>query len=402
MSHIIDQYMSFSIQAVINSRRIKKNGTASIYLRIIINRQFKDLPLDLSWHVDLWKNEKCQPTNKKCTVANDYNLIIDAAKSKAHEIFVQYRLRNLPLSLDVFMKEYRSNLNRDDFVVYYRQKMLQRLKEKEITESSVKSHKVTLKYLERWKKEFMFSGLDERTAIQFDEWLFKKTGANSINGRWSHHRNFKTYLNFAKKDKIQFINPYDFFTAKQTMGRFQPLTFAQFMDIWDAYQGDWYGAKDRDVVRAFLFACFTGMRHSDVRRMNIEWMDGDFIEFIPYKTRKHGTKVRVPATPEALKLLSQEIADSRRSVLFCSISEQKQNEAMREIGKQIGFKGNLCFQVARETFATLYMENGGKLEVLASFLGHTSTKMSEKYIKIRDSRKREEADKISGFIKTKN
>jgi integrase len=48
------------------------------------------------------------------------------------------------------------------------------------------------------------------------------------------------------------------------------------------------------------------------------------------------------------------------------------------------------------------MENGGKLEVLASFLGHTSTKMSEKYIKIRDSRKREEADKISGFIKTKN
>ena len=81
--------MTFSIHAVINSRRIKKNGTAAIYLRVIINRQFKDLPLDISWHAKLWKDERCQPINKKCTVANDYNLIIEAAKAKSHEIFVQ-------------------------------------------------------------------------------------------------------------------------------------------------------------------------------------------------------------------------------------------------------------------------------------------------------------------------
>jgi integrase len=54
--------------------------------------------------------------------------------------------------------------------------------------------------------------------------------------------------------------------------------------------------------------------------------------------------------------------------------------------------------VGRETFATLYMEQDGKLEVLASLMGHTTTKMSEKYIKIRDQRKKEEAHRIASFL----
>lgn len=393
--------MSVSIHAVLNLRRVRKDGRAAIYLRVVIDRRFKDIALELAWYPELWKNESCQKRQTPDKEADDFNLIIQAAKARAHEVFVQYRLRNLHLSLDTFLKEYKSNLNRDDFLVYYRQKLLQRLKEKEITASSAKNHTVTLRYLERWRKSILFSELDERAAIRFDEFLGKKTGCGTINGRWGHHKNFKTYLNFAKKDKIVFVHPYDYFTAKQTMGRYQPMTAGQLADIWEAYKRHWYAERERASVRAFLFACFTGMRHSDVRRVSVEWIDGHFLEFVPWKTRKHGTVVRVPMVPEALDLLREEIGEHGKERIFRSISEQKQNQVMRKIGVSIGYRGNLCFQVARETFATLYMEGDGKLEVLASFLGHTSTQMSEKYIKIRDARKQEEAAKISAFVRSK-
>jgi integrase len=141
------------------------------------------------------------------------------------------------------------------------------------------------------------------------------------------------------------------------------------------------------------------MRHGDVRRMRMDWLDGDFIDFVPYKTRKHGTRVRVPASNYALNLIAEEMAEVGKEPMFCTAAEQTQNMIIREIGKTLHLKVNLCFQIGRETFATLYMENDGKLEVLASYLGHTSTKMSEKYVKIRDGRKKQEMERIEGFLK---
>jgi integrase len=182
------------------------------------------------------------------------------------------------------------------------------------------------------------------------------------------------------------------------MGRFQPLTQAEFLDMWNYYNGLEIKRTDREVLRAFLFACVTGMRHSDVRRMNMEWISGDFFDFIPYKTRRFGTKVRIPVTKESLDLIADELDEVGREPMFCSISEQKQNRYIRDIAILLDVKTPVCFQVARETFATLYMEKDGKLEVLAAFLGHTTTKMSEKYVKIRDQRKREESLRISSFF----
>lgn len=140
------------------------------------------------------------------------------------------------------------------------------------------------------------------------------------------------------------------------------------------------------------------MRHGDVRRVDLDWLDGEFFQFIPYKTRRFGTRVRVPATKEALDFIADDVDEIGKSPLFSGISEQKQNEILKDIASILGLRPGLCFQVGRETFATLYMENDGKLEVLASFLGHTSTKMTEKYVKIRDQRKKEESVRISSFF----
>jgi len=257
---------------------------------------------------------------------------------------------------------------------------------------------VTLNHLKKWKKSLKFSDLDDQTAQRFDNFLIKKSTSQAINSRWGQHKNFKTYLSLAKKERVNFINPYDFYHARSENGRFLPLTQPEFLELWNFYNGLECIGTEREVVRAFLFTCVTGMRHSDVRRVLPDWINGEFFEFIPHKTRRFGTKIRFPITSESLGFLADEIDEVGKYPLFSRISEQKQNSIIKEISRRIKISCDVCFQVGRETFATLYMENDGKLEVLAAFLGHTSTKMSEKYIKIRDQRKKEESHRISSFF----
>jgi integrase/recombinase XerD len=397
----MDNMISHSLKFVTEKHRIKKDGSAALYLRVTINRQSKKIPVKISWPVNQWDEAKqvCRPRHKADKECDDINLILRDTLARATEIFVQYRLRRLGLSIDTFLKEFNSNFNRDNFLVYYEQKMKNRLRDGEISSGSFRIHLTTLNHLKTWKKEILFSELTDKSAIEFEAWLKRKTGCQSKNARWCQHKNFKTYLNSAKRDNINFVNPYDFFKAKCEMGRFIPLTQYEFLEFWHYYNGIEIQGTDREVVRAFIFTCVTGMRHSDVRRVSLDWIDGDFFDFVPKKTQRFGTRVRLPVTKEALDLIADELDEVGQEPMFRRVSEQKQNKYISQIAERLGIKKNVCFQVGRETFATLYMEQDGKLEVLAAFMGHTSTKMSEKYIKIRDQRKRQESLRISAFFR---
>lgn len=384
--------------SIIQHPRVRRDGTSAIYLRITVERQSKRIALNLHWPPSYFHEGECLDRFKGDGQARDYNLIIRDALAKGNDILIEYRLRRKAVSLEGFVKQFEEGRPSEDFLAYMAAKMEQRLREKEITLRSYTTQLVTLNHLKAWRRRLPFDSLNERTAYQFETYLATKTGAKSINGRWGRHKTFKTYLNQAKSDRIQFINPYDYFKIKNQMGRFQPLYREELVRLWKLYLRDELIEREQRALRGFLFVCLTGMRHGDLRRFRMDWVDGEFFSWVPEKTRRFGTPVRVPASSYALRLLADEVADQTKKGLWKSYTEQKQNEYIRSIGDRLDLSTSLCFQVGRETFATLYMEQDGKLEILASFMGHTTTKMSEKYIKIRDQRKKEEAHRIASFL----
>lgn len=390
-----------SAKIVFNPQRLRQDGSVLLYLRVIVDRKKKDIDLKVHWDLSRFdrKNRRCTPKSKEDQLCKDYNLILGDAEAKATEIFIRYRLNRLDLTLDIFLKEFYSNLDTSDFLRYMEEKIKLRYRQGEIEESSRDNHLSTWRKITNWKASLSFSDLNNRTAQTFDSWMQRKTGAKSLNARWAHHKNFKTYLNLARKvDHIEFIQPYDYFKSKQEVGRYQPLTKDQFLQFWDFYQEPLIHPSHRVSLRAFLFCCVTGMRHGDLRRFSLDWIDGDFFDFIPHKTKRYGTRVRMPITKEALDLLADEIDEIGDTKIFQYPSEQKQNVFVNEISNLLEIKASICFQIGRETFATLYMEHDGKLEVLASFLGHTTTEMSMKYVKIMDQRKKSESIRISQFV----
>jgi len=389
-----------SAKIVFNPQRIRKDGTVLLYLRVIVDRKKKDIDLGIHWPKNRLdkKTGRCLPREKEDLLCEDYNLILKDADARATEIIVKYRLKRLDLTLDLFLKEYHCQISTEDFYLYYEKKANQRYRSGEIEESTRKNHLSTLRKLKLWKPNLSFADLEAKTAQQFDNWMRLKTKCKSLNGRHAHHKNFKTYLSLAtNQDEIQCINPYNFFKAKSEVGRYQPLTKEQFLQFWDYYQDPLIHPSHRIVLRSFLFCCLTGMRHGDVRRFSLDWIDGEFFDFIPHKTRRFGTRVRLPISKEALDLIADEIDEVGDVKMFRYPSEQKQNDYVEEISNLLEIKQKICFQIGRETMATLYMEHEGKLEVLASFLGHTTTKMSEKYVKIMDHRRKSEGLRISRF-----
>jgi site-specific recombinase XerD len=90
--------------------------------------------------------------------------------------------------------------------------------------------------------------------------------------------------------------------------------------------------------------------------------------------------------------------DGEDSNLFTNATGQKSNEAMEEIRQELGIRSKLHNHVGRESFATLYLENGGSLEVLKEYLAHSFIETTMKYVHVSDARKRRDLGMVDAIF----
>jgi integrase len=151
--------------------------------------------------------------------------------------------------------------------------------------------------------------------------------------------------------------------------------------------------KVRDL---FLIGCYTGLRYSDYSRITSEHLKGDFIEITQTKT---GDRVVIPIHPTIKGILKK-----YNGQLPKSYSNQKTNQSLKEIGKQLPelqktvlisyTKGGLTVNenfakwqlltthTARRSFATNEYLAGTPTLTIISTTGHRSEKSFLKYIKL--------------------
>lgn len=106
--------------------------------------------------------------------------------------------------------------------------------------------------------------------------------------------------------------------------------------------------------------------------------------FEPYKTRDLQKEVVVPLTQKALSLIDKK----KPGPLFRVYSNQKANVRLKEIAEVCNIHKNLSTHVARHTFATQFLERGGKLEVLKELLGHSKIDTTMIYVHVTIEQKR--------------
>lgn len=375
--------------------KINKEGAVALYIQVSINRKRKYLPLKIYWpatHCDFDRMEikKRKPKDQEYT---DTLLIISQTISKCNDIFVHYRLRETELSMDKFLDEFNHfTLNRD-FREYFLNKVTERYRKGRISEQTRKNHTNTHnKIIEFQKRPLAFSDVTVKWCRDFQDWLRKnkKLGVNTI---WSHMKDVNTYLNLAhEEDGIPVTNPFvNGYSYQPKESDIKALTKDQLRTLTEYYYSNKIPFNEKSVLGQFLFSCYTGLRISDLKTITDSNIIGDTLVFNPVKTQRFDKMQRIPLTRKA-----KEFILSEGGLIFEKYVDQSSNRILKKIAKVCEIPFKLTNHVGRHSFATLFLELGGNVEVLQKLLGHSKISTTMKYVHVNEKRK---TDQMANFDK---
>ena len=150
----------------------------------------------------------------------------------------------------------------------------------------------------------------------------------------------------------------------------------------------------KKVRRAFLFACFTGLRVSDLETLSWAMIDIKNEQIIK-KQQKTKNVVYIPLNQSAKMLLLDGAEHSPADFVF-AVPKGRNNsyKVLNSWAKDAGITKKIGWHTARRTFATLALGHGADAITVAHLLGHTGLGQVMKYAKATDEMKRRAVDSL--------
>ena len=149
------------------------------------------------------------------------------------------------------------------------------------------------------------------------------------------------------------------------------------------------GCHREDVKRAYLFACFCGLRFGDVAGM--KWgditQDGDQWR-VTVIMQKTGRPIYQPLSESAMQWLPERGDASPDDAVFRTLPALASiNRILKIWAEAAGVTKRVSFHTSRHTFATMLLTLGADLYTVCKLLGHSNVKTTQIYAKIVDSKK---------------
>ena len=136
---------------------------------------------------------------------------------------------------------------------------------------------------------------------------------------------------------------------------------------------------NENVKKAFLFACYTGLRYSDI--VSLQW-DDIKIENDQMFIRKQMVKTKQNIIVPIGKSAKQYLPQKKGKYVFDLPTTFTINIDLKRWAKRAGVEKNLHFHVSRHTFATSLLTKGADLYSVSKLLGHTNINTTQVYAEI--------------------
>ena len=162
--------------------------------------------------------------------------------------------------------------------------------------------------------------------------------------------------------------------------------------------------EDEMVKNAFLFACFTGLRVSDIELL--QWGKVSFVDgapFIEYQQKKTKQYENCPIPEQAVKILMDvkkihplfaPDGDERVFIMPC---RAVLGQILHVWGRRAGLSWQLHFHSSRHTMATLMLTAGSDIYTVSKQLGHKDIATTQKYSRLIDSKRVAEVNRLPVF-----
>lgn len=281
--------------------------------------------------------------------------------------------------------------------------MEDQIEKRNLNEATKKTQRRTLSVLKEFKKELGFKDIGVVFLMNFQRFIeMKGLKTNSV---YKYFKNIRTYVNLAIVMDLMDNNDYPFkkFKLKQVDGNRDFLTPDELKKFEKLdFSSDKILEKVKDI---FLFSCYTGLRFSDIIRLEkhffisidgIIWLDTDLLKSQinnDITTRKN---IKLPLSKlfkgKAVEIFEKYKNDKK--YLFDDFSNNQMNENLRIINAKLNLDKVLTFHVARHTCATNLIYHGVPITTVQKILGHEKVDVTQIYAKVLDVTILNDLDKI--------
>ncbi len=385
--------MKYKLKLLPNLQR-SREGVAAIRFYVSANGGHDYINTGVSWSVEDIDTENCVIIRGSASQKqhNEATEKINNLLSKINKVFER--------DPNTAAKEVKNKLEEKtantDFIYYARQKVLFRYQKKEITFRTYQTQISSINKVQEYCKVLPFN----RISVEWLEgWKTFLIGlGNERNTVWSRLKDIRTYMNLARKDKIFFDYPFGGnFKMPKVENRIEFLFENEFQAIKNYYFSDLPTKPEKIVLRAFLFACYTSLRISDISAIRGKNIKNGNIDFEPIKGRFSETKnikrLIIPIHEVGLNLIGEVKKDTL--IFFDLPSEQKINVRLKEIAKKLNIYKDITFHYSRHTFATRFLSHGGSVETLQEIMGHEKIETTMIYVHVEPSRKASQINLLS-------
>ncbi|MDD2635953.1 MAG: site-specific integrase [Bacteroidales bacterium] len=387
---------SMSLLFFVRKTRVLKSGEVSVQLRITVSGKSSEVSIGMNVKPELWSDVSCKAmgTTKKAKIINSH---IDHIQSEVYEHYRILALEDKDITAIAIKNAWLGIEEKPIMLVEVFQEHNDNVKKLigiDFAQATHQRYETTLSHIKELlidvygEKDIPINNVDYKFIAELE--LHLKTKRKCChNTATKYIKNFKKIIRIAKANDWIKLDPFANHKFKLQKVDRGYLTESEIETI----KNKDIAIERLNIVRdAFLFACYTGLAYSDLKKLApnnlIEKGNGSI--WVYTKRTKTGTECHIPLIGAALLLLKKYQKHPyciENKVLLPIYSNQKTNAYLKEIGTICGIDKNLSSHLARHTFATtITLNNNVPIETVSKMLGHSSINMTKIYARLLDKK----------------
>ena len=278
------------------------------------------------------------------------------------------------------------------------------LRKNNIRISTQKGDKALLNHLNRFcNHNICLESIDSEFCNKFSEYLINEVMLK-INSTKTYMQKLHAILEEA--EILGFIKNNPMVSLKKILPHYIPKE-KDNLNIKEIQLIEKTDCKHNSTKTAFIFACYTGLRLSDIE--TLRWNDirkqGKYYLIVKVQI-KTGKEVRIPLCKQAIDILcnlkSSETSYNKNDYIFSLYSRTTIYSDLKEIEVKTKIKKHLTFHVSRITFVTLSISAGINIYVISKLCGHQDIKTTQIYTRMTDTTYINAINRLENYFKRSN